>query len=1016
MKRKLQLLRRGVGMALLLLAPSAYAQWQQDLWVGKQAYNWCDSYNKGINFSSGSPVIFTGVQLSALEGSTTISDVNGELLFYAGQHKIWNKNHQIMLNGNDLLGGGDSSTQSGVFVQKPGSTNIYYLFNVNTPDAITGLIYSEIDLTLASGLGGVTANKNIMLDNMVGVEKITAVHHADGEGVWVITHRTGSAEFVAYLVTSAGVTTTPVVSAVGTAYSGIDPNDVYLAGNNGGVGQLKASPDGTKLAAAILDGTNKGVDLLDFDNQTGIVSNAKHLSDNTGLVYGLEFSPNSRFLYVSDPSGGWVFGGTVHQYDATLGTEADVAVSNTIIATLPSGSAYGSCAMQLGPDGKIYIKDVVGEVLNAISYPNNQGVAAGFTAAAINLGSSIGTPAFIQSYFESGILAEEGCPGDIAFTLLRIPDATSITWDFGDPASGADNISTVAEHSYTTGGTYTVTATITSNGATQTATGQVIVTNPNGNITTPTAVTLCADANGTATFNLSLQTPIILGSLDATLYTVTYYPTVADALADTNEITTPAAFTSAGQTIYVSVTHNGNNCTSYTQFNVVASPAPVLPIVPDLETCDTAAIDGFAIFNLTQQDALLLQGLTGANIAYYTTEADAHSGTNAITTPASFTNTVNPQTIYATVTTTSGCHSVTSFSIDVLPALQLPSVGNLQECDTNAQDGITNFDLTQQDGALLSGITGTVAYYTTMADAQGGVNPVIFPTNFPNTSNPQNIYAVVTNSTTGCTGTAIFTIEALPVPTATAVSDLQSCTNVFNLIVHTASLQGQSGYTVAYFTSLANAEGNINALATPNAFESTGTIQTIYTRISSGDCYTVTTFDVITLPAPQIGGSLVIEGCPPFNLGTAVSGTGLSFSYYTSQEDADNNINAIANPLAYEITTGNLTVYVRAETTDGCEAFAEIELQTGACDIPKGISPNRDGFNDTFDLSYFDVQKLSVFNRYGQEVYTRNNYTNQWYGQQENGKELPTGTYYYVVELSGGINKTGWVYINRQEN
>ena len=86
------------------------------------------------------------------------------------------------------------------------------------------------------------------------------------------------------------------------------------------------------------------------------------------------------------------------------------------------------------------------------------------------------------------------------------------------------------------------------------------------------------------------------------------------------------------------------------------------------------------------------------------------------------------------------------------------------------------------------------------------------------------------------------------------------------------------------------------------------------------------------------------------------------------------------------------------------------------CMIPKGISPNNDGLNDSFDLDGFNVTKLSIFNRYGQEVYSRTNYTDEWFGQTNSGDELPTGTYFYSMERSNGESKTGWVYVNRQEN
>ena len=85
------------------------------------------------------------------------------------------------------------------------------------------------------------------------------------------------------------------------------------------------------------------------------------------------------------------------------------------------------------------------------------------------------------------------------------------------------------------------------------------------------------------------------------------------------------------------------------------------------------------------------------------------------------------------------------------------------------------------------------------------------------------------------------------------------------------------------------------------------------------------------------------------------------------------------------------------------------------CDIQKGISPNGDGLNDFFDLEQKNVKQLSIYNRYGTKVYSRANYTNQWYGQSDNDNELPDGTYYYVIEFNNGQStKTGWIYINRE--
>ncbi|WDO13750.1 choice-of-anchor J domain-containing protein [Flavobacterium sp. WW92] len=110
----------------------------------------------------------------------------------------------------------------------------------------------------------------------------------------------------------------------------------------------------------------------------------------------------------------------------------------------------------------------------------------------------------------------------------------------------------------------------------------------------------------------------------------------------------------------------------------------------------------------------------------------------------------------------------------------------------------------------------------------------------------------------------------------------------------------------------------------------------------------------------------------------------------------------------------NFTVTIITAT--GCESVKPVEVSSTFCDIQKGISPNNDGNNETFDLTGFNVKKLTIFNRYGTEVYSFTNYTNQWRGQSSGGKELPDGTYYYVIERSGVSSKTGWIQINRERN
>jgi gliding motility-associated-like protein len=116
------------------------------------------------------------------------------------------------------------------------------------------------------------------------------------------------------------------------------------------------------------------------------------------------------------------------------------------------------------------------------------------------------------------------------------------------------------------------------------------------------------------------------------------------------------------------------------------------------------------------------------------------------------------------------------------------------------------------------------------------------------------------------------------------------------------------------------------------------------------------------------------------------------------------------------ITVTEIGIYTVTITVDGCSTESlPFDVTSVSCVIQKGISVNNDGLNDTFDLSGFDVKKLTIFNRLGMKVYTRDNYLNEWGGKSDKGDELPDGTYYYIIDRNNGDTKTGWIYINRAQ-
>ncbi len=108
------------------------------------------------------------------------------------------------------------------------------------------------------------------------------------------------------------------------------------------------------------------------------------------------------------------------------------------------------------------------------------------------------------------------------------------------------------------------------------------------------------------------------------------------------------------------------------------------------------------------------------------------------------------------------------------------------------------------------------------------------------------------------------------------------------------------------------------------------------------------------------------------------------------------------------------TFNVKITTTpEGCIDSQEYVVVSSACTIQKGISPNGDGDNDYFDLKGLGVKHLGIFNRYGTKVFSFDNYRDEWHGQTDDGKDLPVGTYYFVIDQNSGETKTGWIYINK---
>lgn len=879
MKKPLQLISRTYRMSFFILvlinvvfSYTANAQWQNGLWIGKQANNFVYAGGMHIDFSTNPPASSvipyswaTPGPSVYYEGSASISDgSSGELSFYEFQTPlsfkfmdIYNKNHQVMDNGNAIAGGNMSMTQKSIIIPKPNSATNYFIFAINShynssPANQSSLYYSEVDMSLDNGLGAVVVKNTPVMPATMRGEKMTAVHHANKTDVWLIN------DFDRY----ADMTLINKYSRVLITAEGASPAEIVdgYPNFNTASGQMKFSPDGSKLAEI---NTGASLVLYDFDNQTGQLSNPVDLTAGFQIAngsyqggFGLEFSPDGRYLYVTDGLSN--ISAKLYQFDTHAGDQAAILASKVLVHGMP-GLTAAFQGMQLGPDGKIYIilrshwqtgHADFETLMYVINNPNNAGQASGFSSYSQGVPDSLAQvsqvshPGFVQSFFESGILYESNCLDQpVAFSTIRIPDITSIAWDFGDGNNGTGITPT---HTYTQPGTYVVTASITSNNAIQTTTTEIII-NEGVNAAMPGDLFACqADATVNAVFDLSQQDEAILDGQNPDDYAVTYHDDLNEAENNSDPITTPDTYSAAdGTVIYARVTDSAG-CYALTQFTLQSELKPVAVAVDPIIVCDTGILDGLSVMDLTQRASDLKEGQPDTQLSYFENFEDADANTGGITDPSNYTNIQNPQTIFVRIAA------------------------------ANVQD----------------------------------------------------------------------------------------------------------------------------------------------------DCYAIAELSIVVEASNFVDTPLELIGCSPFDLTRIATeiGNGYNFSYFESEDDAGMNANAIDDSQAYAPVTEGQSVYVRITDADGCVQVAELSLVTGDCNIPQGFSPNGDGTNESFDLSFVSAtyggRDISIFNRYGTVVYEANNYTDQWNGQDKNGQNLPTGTYFYVLHLDMPHPKYGnaikkWVYLQR---
>ncbi|NRA42873.1 MAG: T9SS type B sorting domain-containing protein [Pseudomonadales bacterium] len=508
----------------------------------------------------------------------------------------------------------------------------------------------------------------------------------------------------------------------------------------------------------------------------------------------------------------------------------------------------------------------------------------------------------------------------------------------------------------------------------------------------------CGDFTGTQAFDLTVNNAVSLGVPDAAGTVLSYHTSLADADTNANAITDPANYipTAATQTIYIRLENTGDStCFGTTSFLLnIFDVEAIQP--PDLSLCAQTGGTGQTLWDLTQQDAVVLgpnQDVTTHNTSYHNSNANATANTNAIPDPANYTNMATPEEIWVRVenATAPSCFAITSFNLIVVeqPEVTIPAV-DLSQCGDFT--GTQPFDLTLNDLTSLGvpDAAGTIlTYHNDPTDANTGSNPIANPTLYLASSNPETIYIRLENAgDNSCFITESFVVGSFDVE-AIAPSDIESCddgsgngTAAFDLTSISAEALGSNQtlatHNISFHLSLADADANVNPIPNPSSYVNLTSPQDIFIRIENQlnpNCYAVTSFQIIVSNSDPINLNIdPLVACDDDNDGffnnfdlttlddiITIGNTDIVISYHLTLADAINNVGVLASPYSNVVQDQQELFFRALDTNNGCEQFGSFFIQVVPSPLLTPIQDPLVGCDDDFDgVLAFDLTEVEA--------------------------------------------------------
>lgn len=373
--------------------------------------NWYFGNKAALNFSNPNPIVLNSSAMNTFESCGSVSDNNGNLLFYANSENIWNRQNQVMPNGTLLPQQINDSAEQLAIVKNPANNNQYYVFTTGQNGSSNSnfrINYSIVDMSLGPVVGGLPLGdvlpgaKNIgIIDNLGALffsEAVTIVPHITDNSFWVLIPNGNN--LYTYKIDANGFNNgNPVISNLSFPTNLDDGKHFSIKAspkilNNNYTNFICISYWIDKFDPNLDDShfTNK---VYSFNSATGQITNNFSLQINSLRAYLPEFNKNASVLFLGYKN--------IHAVDLINSTSSlvqSLEIYNDPASSNPPGYGY-SMGIQRNVHGEIYVSRPARTFLGRIVNPDIYGANMSLNVNAVNLGNAstrYGLPQLISKY------------------------------------------------------------------------------------------------------------------------------------------------------------------------------------------------------------------------------------------------------------------------------------------------------------------------------------------------------------------------------------------------------------------------------------------------------------------------------------------------------------------------------------------------------------------------------------------------------------------------------------------